>query len=63
MLVKVGGVGVVPVLFKLLPEDTFWCEFILKEKKQVINNENKGEEKKSIYLLYSACLNYINILR
>lgn len=55
MLVKVGGVGVVPVLFKLLPEDTFWCEFILKEKKQVINNENKGEEKK-VYISALFCV-------
>lgn len=31
VLVEVGGVGVVPVLLKLLPEDTFWSEFILEE--------------------------------
>lgn len=32
MFVEVGGISVVPVLLKLLPEDTFGCELLLKTK-------------------------------
>ncbi len=36
MLVEIRRVCVVPVLLKLLTEDTFCCEFLLRNKKHVI---------------------------
>ncbi len=36
LLVEIRRVCVVPVLLKLLTEDTFCCEFLLRNKKHVI---------------------------
>lgn len=57
MLVEIGRIRVVPVLLELLTEDTFCCEFLLRNKKHVsdiihaiIKNTNRGGQNDKTYM-------------